>query len=774
MTEPFEFLFPIVFASTALALAVLERLRALQREPVRIERRWTSNIGLFLLGSAITPAIVPIGIYAFALHQPPGLMSRWGLPLALQIALTFLLLDLWRYWEHRVYHRVPLLWRLHLVHHSDTQVDVTTSERHHPLDVLLGTAVLMALIAALGFPAPAVGAYLLTATVVALYSHANLRLPAGANRILSRFIVTAPVHAVHHSDLQAETDSNYGSVLTLWDRLFGTYVDPQKARIPHFGLHYFHLPADTGLARVLLQPFVFRRNLDYPQRQNGNVECHAGTAIAAEPRAATTTPGCRDAILGGVAGCVLVCLVMWPTLVEMTHVWNGSEAYQYAWLTLPMLVYVLVGRHGPAAMPVHPRPGFSGMAVVIVAAACWGAAALMNIDVGRQFALVLAIQGVAMSALGWRAYWRLFPALALMFLMIPSGDLLQPALRVLTVKALELLAVVASLPHSVEGFVIYIGTHRYIVIDECSGLAYVTLATFLGYCFGLLLYRSFAKIAALALFGAVLGIFSNILRVDSIVLIDWLRDSQMDLGAHGALQWAALLATLGLLFYVLSRLQGESPSPAATLSNAVEPSTRIRKFAPVLAGLSGLLIAGGAAALPATGSRPPQRPPAAAFPQALSGWKLADSPAAWSVDAQSRTASIELTYRRDNRDLKVVIVETRAPTAKLPQWRFAPRDHTVWRERQVRRESGCSAAGCIALVHTTWQRDRSRELRDAYYAYSVGGFTTDSRFAVRATHGWQRLTGGHDNPRMIGFVSADGPADTDEIAAAFVALQAAR
>lgn len=772
MAESFEVVFPVAFAATALLLALLERLPALQRAPVRIDKRWTSNIGLFLLGSAITTAIVPTGIYVFALHQPPGPMSRWGFPLVLQIAVTFLLLDLWRYWEHRVYHFVPLLWRLHLVHHSDTHVDVTTSERHHPLDMLLGTAVLMALIAALGFPAPAVGIYLLTATIVALYSHANLRLPAGADRILSRLIVTAPVHAVHHSDQQAQTDSNFGSVLTAWDRLFGTYVDPQRARIAHFGLHYFHLPADTGLARVLLQPFAFRRNLDYPERRDEAADRRMAAAIE-QPPATAMTPGCKDAILGGVAGCALVCLVMWPTLVEMTRTWNDSEAYQYAWLVLPMLVYVLVGRHGPAAMPVDPQPGFTGIPVVIAAAACWGAATLMNIDVGRQFALVLAIQGVAMAALGWRAYRRLFPAFALLFLMIPSGDLLQPALRVLTVKAIELLAIVANLPHSVEGFVIYIGTHRYIVVDECSGLAYVTLATFLGYCFGLMLYRSFARIVALALFGAALGVLSNILRVDSIVLIDWLRDSQMDLGAHGVLQWIALLATLGLLFYVLDRLRGESPLPAAATPNAAEPSTRARKFAPVLAGLSGLLIAGGAAALPANDTRPSQRMLAEAFPRTLSGWALADAPAAWVVDPQGRTESIDLTYRRNGRDLHVVIVETRSPDAKLPPWRFMPNDHTVWREKQVRHESGCVAAGCIALVHTTWQRDRGHELRDAYYAYSVGRHATDSTFAVRAAHGWHRLIGRRDHPRMIGFVSADGPADTDEIAAAFLALQAA-
>ena len=222
MTEEFEFLYLLVFLSAAAALVLLERVRELQRQPVQIATRWTSNIGLLLIGNVLNAVVMPIGVYAFAQHQPPGPLTRLELPFATQVLLTFLLLDLWRYWEHRLFHRIPLLWRLHLVHHSDTEIDVTTSERHHPLEFLLGTAVMMALIAALGLPAHAVGLYLLTATVVALYSHANLRLPAGMDRRLRQFIVTPSVHAVHHSDLQRQTDSNYGSVLTVWDRLFGT------------------------------------------------------------------------------------------------------------------------------------------------------------------------------------------------------------------------------------------------------------------------------------------------------------------------------------------------------------------------------------------------------------------------------------------------------------------------------------------------------------------------------------------------------------------------
>lgn len=766
MTQEFEILYQLVFLGTAVSLVLLERVRALQRQRVQIASRWTSNIGLFVVGSVVDTLVLPVGLYAFALHQAPGFMSRMELPFAVELLLTFLVLDLWRYWEHRFFHRIPWLWRVHLVHHSDTQIDVTTSERHHPLEFILGTVVMMGLIAALGLPAAAVGVYLLAATVVTLYSHANLRLEPSLDRLLRSVIVTPSQHAVHHSDLQAETDSNYGSVLTIWDRLFGTYVDPQDARIPRFGLDYFRRRGDAGLLRVLQQPFRFRQGMV------DSVEIEATPpAKAAQPRAAMTARS-KEALLGGIAGGILVCVAMWPTLLEMTTVWRTHEAYQYAWLVLPMVIYLLGWHHRSTGSPIRPQPDLTGIWVVIVAAACWGAASLTNIDVGRHFALVLALQGVAMSTLGWKSYWKLFPTFGLLFLMVPSGDLLEIPLRLLTVKAIELFAVVAQLPHSVEGFVIFIGANRYIVIDECSGLAFVTLGTFLGYCFGCLLYRSFSRIAALAAFGAVLGIVSNVVRVNAIVLIDWMRGSQMELTAHGTIQWIALFATLGLLFYVLSRLKGDA-EPEAPIIGAAEQGRPIKRFGPVLAGLSMLLIGGSAAALPANELRSPRGANAITLAQSISGWGLVKPADGWTVDPPSRTESISLIYRRQGRDIEVVIIEPLSPDIKLPESRLAPHDGSVWRQKQVQREAACAVSRCIRFLHSTWLRDKGHQLRHVYYAYSIGSFTTDAKLAFRLAQGWQRLTGGRDHPRLIGFISDDAVLDVDELGVAFDMLRSA-
>jgi exosortase len=770
MPADFERLYPLVFFSTALALIALEQVGALRRQPVSVATRWTSNIGLYLIGGVVATVALPIGIYAFARDRPPGLVSSLEWPFVAQAALTFLLLDLWKYWEHRAFHRFGLLWRLHLVHHSDTAIDVTTTERHHPLETMASVLLLTAVVAAFGLPAAALAIYLITATVVALWSHANLRLPARFDRILRGVVVTPSVHATHHSDLRAETDSNFGIVLTVWDRLFGTYVDPGRARIPHFGLDYFHRKEDTGLGRVLQQPFLFRRNLAYPARELEPVEIPA--ALSTRPFAGfTATPGARAALFAGAVGAALILMTMGSAAVELMAIWR-NEAYQYGWLVLPMLLYVLGWHWDLASQPVDVRPDFTGVAVVAVAAALWVAATLMNVDVGRQFALVLALQGVAMSSLGWRSYWRLFPAIGLLFLMIPAGDVLLSALRALTVNALAVFATLAGLPHRVDGFAVFVGTHRYVVIDECAGLAYVTLATFLGYSFGLLLYRTFAKVLALALVGAGLGIVSNVLRVCAIVLIDWSRGSQMDLAAHGMWQWLGLLAALGMLFYLLLRLVPEAAADAAAATSRAR-ETPVRALAPVVAGLTAMVVAGGAAALQSGAAPIAHRATVTVSPPGIPGWGRAGAAPAWSIAPDGRSQSIRILYQRDGRNVEVVIAETLVPKAKLPESLLVPADGGPWREHRTEHERGCVGPACFEFRHSTWRPEKQQRSRHVYAAYAIGGFTTDSRLALRAMQGWQRIRGGGAAPRMIVFVAEADPLDANQLAAAYVALDAA-
>jgi sterol desaturase/sphingolipid hydroxylase (fatty acid hydroxylase superfamily) len=150
--------------------------------------------------------------------------------IAVSLVAGFLLLDLMRYAVHRCEHAVPLFWRFHALHHSDPDVDVTTSVRHHPVEYLLGSAVYWLAIIVLDVPAVVVLTHGLAVFATAALQHGNIRLPEWLERLLQPVLVTVDMHRMHHSVVYEQANSNYGAVLSVWDRLFGTYTSMNRAQ----------------------------------------------------------------------------------------------------------------------------------------------------------------------------------------------------------------------------------------------------------------------------------------------------------------------------------------------------------------------------------------------------------------------------------------------------------------------------------------------------------------------------------------------------------------
>lgn len=770
MAEEFEALQKLIFFLVLTLLGLLEFLGSVRREPVQREIRWVANGSLFLIDNAVVGIVMPIGIIVFAMDQPPRLMSTQAVPVVAQFLLTFLLLDFWHYWQHRLCHTVPFLWRCHLVHHSDTCIDITTSQRHHPFEALLNAALVLTLVYILGLPAAPIGVYLLVASTVALLSHANLRLPTQWEQSLGQVIVTPSFHAVHHSALKAQTNSNYSMVLTVWDRLFGTYNDPAKNPIERFGLEYFHQTRDTRIVQVLLQPFLFHSGLAYSGHETISSASAQIETVRAQGAALAISDSWKKALYGSAAGTVLSLLVLWPTISTLLAAWQGNEAYRYGFLVMPMVIYLLGWHFRDEILASNPSPDFTGVVISIIAAVLWGAAVLMNVNVVAQLAFILTLHGIAMSALGWRGYWRLFPVLALMFLMIPSGDVLQPVLRLLTVKSIEVFAIVAGMPHTIDGFSISIGKLHYFVVDACSGLSYVNLMLFLGYCFGLLLYRSFLRITTLALFSALLGFLSNVIRVNSIILIDSIQGSQMDLAAHGNIQWIALLAVLGLLIYVLGQLSAD-PIPVMALKTSQKQVSPNAHLAPVAAGIAVLLIAGFAAWARSDSWLAPHQASSDMLPTNILKWRLSPLTGPWSVDRQSETASMLATYHHRDQNMEVVILEMLSANAKLSELMLSPGVPGVWSDVLTKKVASCDDSNCLTLVHTIWKRGNKYPERHMYFAYSIGDTSTDSKLEMRAAFGLSRLIGNGDTPKLIGLTFEGAEPEIHEVATAYRIIQ---
>lgn len=246
-------------------LAVLVGLKLAElRWPRRGDGAWTwrqlTNLGLLVVSNALLRLVVPVLAVGFALHLEAlglGLLPLLGLPTWAAVLLAVVLMDLAIYAQHRAFHRVPLFWRLHRVHHSDVAFDTSLALRFHPLEMLLSMAWKLAVIALLGAPALAVLIFEIALSAFALFSHADLRLPPTLDAMLRRLIVTPDVHRVHHAVERAEHDRNYGFCLSVWDRLFGSWQDqPREGHVAmRIGLADFREPGAQRIGALLLQPF---------------------------------------------------------------------------------------------------------------------------------------------------------------------------------------------------------------------------------------------------------------------------------------------------------------------------------------------------------------------------------------------------------------------------------------------------------------------------------------------------------------------------------------
>ncbi|HEY5738816.1 MAG TPA: sterol desaturase family protein [Gammaproteobacteria bacterium] len=251
-----------VFIAVFLVMGLWEWLSPRRRLTVSKPLRWVNNLGLLAINSVVLRLLFPaaaVGLAYSAADLQWGLFNRVALPYWLEVVAAVLLLDLSIYLQHLLMHRVPLLWRLHRVHHADLDIDLTTGSRFHSIEILLSMLFKWGVILLLGPALLAVLIFEVLLNGMALFNHANVRLPALADRVLRRLLVTPDMHRVHHSTRVTETNSNYGFNLSVWDRIFGTYID--QPQLGHdgmsIGLNEFRDPRRVDrLPGMLALPFT--------------------------------------------------------------------------------------------------------------------------------------------------------------------------------------------------------------------------------------------------------------------------------------------------------------------------------------------------------------------------------------------------------------------------------------------------------------------------------------------------------------------------------------
>lgn len=221
---------------------------------------WLVNFGLYIIVMIFRPFFAPILLFFGDIidYQP---LALWDLlPITFTLLLSILLIDLFAYWQHRVFHFFTLLWRCHLVHHSDTEMNISTNFRHHPFE-FIATGILSTLFFyVLKLPEFTLIIFFFLSSVISLWHHSDIKHSPILEKLLQPLFITPEIHRLHHSSNTQERNSNYGTIFSFWDRIFSSYTPPQSTGNDiEFGLEYFREDLDKKFVNILLQPKRYRK-----------------------------------------------------------------------------------------------------------------------------------------------------------------------------------------------------------------------------------------------------------------------------------------------------------------------------------------------------------------------------------------------------------------------------------------------------------------------------------------------------------------------------------
>lgn len=250
----------VVFLGLFCIMAIWEILAPRRKLTVSRRGRWLNNFVLIAMNPLLVYSVfpvLPVGLALLAQSRGWGILNTLSVPYPLAVVFGIVILDFVIYFQHVLFHRIPLLWRLHMVHHADLDIDATTGLRFYPIEIAISMGIKLTAVWIFGPPALAVLVFEIVLNGMAMFNHGNVYIPPAVDSTLRLFVVTPDMHRVHHSTIPRETGSNFGFNLSWWDRLFGTYrSQPEKGHEDmSIGLPRFRTPEEVSLPRLIMLPF---------------------------------------------------------------------------------------------------------------------------------------------------------------------------------------------------------------------------------------------------------------------------------------------------------------------------------------------------------------------------------------------------------------------------------------------------------------------------------------------------------------------------------------
>src|SRR5438309_11046989 len=272
-----------LLACLFLALLLLQWRFPLRRQHFRMLHRLVRNFVLAIPGFAIVRLAmlpIPIAVAMSAKQEHVGLLNWLSVPLSIAIIATFLLMDYAYWWWHWANHMIPLFWRFHNVHHTDLDLDVSTAARFHFGEMVFSIGFLALAVVAFGIPPIMLLVFFLCLEVATLFHHSNWRLPIKIERILNMIVLTPRMHGIHHSIVQRETNSNWGTIFCWWDKLHRTLRRDIPQNEITIGVAAYRDEKELTLGQLLVLPFRKQREWRLPNGEMPEREAKAAHQLA--------------------------------------------------------------------------------------------------------------------------------------------------------------------------------------------------------------------------------------------------------------------------------------------------------------------------------------------------------------------------------------------------------------------------------------------------------------------------------------------------------------
>jgi len=259
------------FFGILLLVAIWELLAPRRALTVSKTLRWFSNLAIVFISPPLVRLVLPmlpVGMAVLAKERGWGLFNNFSVPYWLAVAMGAMALDCVIYFQHVMVHAVPLLWRVHSMHHTDMDLDVTSGLRFHPIEIIISMVIKLAAVVVIGAPALAVILFEVLLNGTAMFNHGNIYVPLGIDGVLRLLVVTPDMHRVHHSVIGGESNKNFGFNLPWWDRIFGTYRDQPEAGHEGMtiGLTRFQDAKHLALHRMLAHPFIYSKDKKHKEQ----------------------------------------------------------------------------------------------------------------------------------------------------------------------------------------------------------------------------------------------------------------------------------------------------------------------------------------------------------------------------------------------------------------------------------------------------------------------------------------------------------------------------